>query len=116
LGGERKNMEIITPELVAAIGLFLGVLGRVFIPYMIRLWKGEIKTFQIYYIWQGLAGLGLSAVVVILVAPNMLINTGATFVQLIVANFAIGMGSTELISEIFGLRDLKKEEVPAPAP
>ena len=102
-------MDVFTPEFVAAIGLFLGVLGRVSVPYLIKLWKGEIKEFQIYYLWQGLAGLGLAAIVVILVAPNMLINPDASFFQLIFANFTIGMGSTELISEVFTLRDLKKE-------
>jgi hypothetical protein len=102
-------MNILSPEFVAAIGLFLGVLARISIPYLIKIWTGEIKQFQIYYLWQALAGLALSAIVVILVAPNMLINPDANFFQLIFANAIIGLGSTELISEIFTLRDLKKE-------
>lgn len=102
-------MEILSPEFVAAIGLFLGVLARISIPYLIKLWKGEVTQFQIYYLWQALAGLALSGIVVILVAPNMLISTDATFFQLIVANFTVGIGSTELIAEVFTIRDLKTE-------
>ena len=109
-------MNVLSPEFVAAIGLLLGVLARVSIPYLIKLWTGEIKEFQIYYIWQGLAGLALSAIIVLLVAPSMLIAPNASFFQLIATNAVIGLGSTELISEIFTLRDLKKEPITATPP
>ena len=107
-------MNVLTPEILAAIGLLLGIIGRITLPYLRKMWLGEIKEFQIYYIWQGLAGLVLSMIVVILVAPNMLINPDASFIQLISANFLIGFGSESLINEIFALRDLKKGNTPAP--
>lgn len=109
-------MNILTPESLAAIGLFLGVLARIAIPYLIKMWSGEIKDFQIYYLWQALAGLGLSAIVVLFLAPNMLVDPTASAFQLIVANFTVALGSTELISELFTLRDLRKPEPTPPAP
>jgi hypothetical protein len=109
-------MNILSPEFVAAIGLFLGVLARISIPYLIKLWTHEIKEFEIYYIWQALAGLGLSAIVVMLLAPNIFISVGASFLQLISANFLVAFGSTELIAEVFTLRDLKKETPPITSP
>jgi len=109
-------MEILSPELIAAIGLFLGVLARISIPYLIKVWTGEIKEFHIYYLWQALAGLGLSAIVVMLLAPNIFTNADATFIQLIFSNALVAFGSTEFIAEVFTLRDLKKETPPAITP
>lgn len=109
-------MEVMTPSFVAAIGLIIGVIARVSIPYLRKMWAGEIKEFQIYYIMQGFAGLILSAIVVILVAPNMLVSEGATFIQLVSTNFVIGFGSTSLINEIFALRDLKSDNTPVATP
>jgi hypothetical protein len=109
-------MEILSPEFIAAIGLFIGVAARISIPYLIKIWTGEIKQFQIYYLWQAIAGLAISAIVVVLVAPNMLINPDAGFFQLISANAFVGLGSTELISEVFTLRDLKKDNTAVTPP
>ena len=109
-------MEILSPESIAAIGLFLGVVARISLPYLIKIWTGEVKQFQIYYLWQALAGLGLSAIVVMLLAPNIFVNQGATFFQLISANILVAFGSTELIAEVFTLRDLKKNTPPTTPP
>jgi len=106
-------MEVMTPTFVAAIGLAIGVFARVSIPYLRKLWAGDVKQFQIYYIMQGFAGLALAAIVAILIAPNMLVSEGATFIQLVSANFVVGFGSTSLINEIFALRDLKNGTTPA---
>lgn len=108
-------MGVLTPEFVATIGLLLGVLGRTALPYLRKMWLGEIKDFQIYYIWQGIAAFILSLIVVVLIVPDVLINPTATFLQLMGANFLIGFGSTSLTNEIFALRDLKKDNTePAP--
>jgi len=42
----------------------------------------------------------------------MLVSEGATFIQLVSANFVVGFGSTSLINEIFALRDLKNGTTP----
>lgn len=93
----------LTPDTIAWLGLFLGVLGRVGVPYLRKLWAGEIKTFDIYYIWQGFAGFGLALVVAVLMAPNVLINASATFVQLLFTNFVVGFGAESIINEVFAI-------------
>jgi len=105
-------MAILTPETIAVLGLILGVVARIALPYLRKLWGGEIKEFQIYYIWQGFAGLILALIAAVLIAPNILIVPEATFLQAITANFLVGFGAEALINEIFALRDLRNNVAP----
>lgn len=100
-------MALLSPETIAVLGLILGVVARMALPYLRKLWSGEIKEFQIYYIWQSIAGLILALVAAVLIAPNILIIPEATFLQSITTNFLVGFGSEALINEIFALRDLR---------
>lgn len=102
---------VVTAEMVAWMGMLIGVLARIALPYLRKVWTGEVKEFEIYHIWVGFAGLILSLIVSLLLAPNMLVFTNATFIQLIVANFAVGFGSTSLIHEVFAFNEVKKKTV-----
>jgi len=102
-----------TPETLAWLGLLLGVIGRVAIPYLRKLWAGEIKQFDIYYVWQGFAGFILSLIVTVLMAPNILINPAATSFQLIITNFVVGFGSTSIINEVFAIGQVTPAQTPS---
>lgn len=107
-------MEALTPELVAWIGILIGVFARIMIPYLRKVWIGEIKEFDLYYLWVGFAGLILSLIASVLISPGMLINPDATFVQLITANFIVGFGSTSIINEIFALKEVTEKPTSTP--
>jgi len=106
-----------TPELIAWIGMFLGVLARVMLPYLRKMWTGDIKEFKMYYLFTAFAGLILSLIITIMIAPEIFIMDGASFIQLLSANFLVSFGSTSLINEVFAYQELKeskslKENIP----
>lgn len=106
----------LTPELVAWIGILIGIFARIMLPYLRKTWTGDIKEFDIYYLWVALMGLVASVIVSMLIAPDMLINANATFFELLSTNFTIGFGSTSLINEIFDMREVISKEEVAPPP
>lgn len=99
-----------TPELIAWIGIIIGVFARIMLPYLRKLWTNDIKEFDIYYVWVAMVGLVVSLMVSMLIAPDMLINTGATFFELLTTNFTVGFGSTSLINEILAMREVTSEK------
>ena len=56
-----------TTELVAWIAIFVGVLARMMLPYLRKMWAGDIKEFKMYYLWSGFAGLVMSLIVTMLI-------------------------------------------------
>lgn len=101
----------VSPELIAWVGILLGVFTRIMLPYLRKLWAGDIKEFDFYYLWVASIGLIFSLVVTMQLAPNIMVDQEASFVQILSANYVVGLGSTSLINEILALRELTKEEV-----
>jgi len=91
-------------EVIAVIGIFLGALVRVLLPYIRKAHAGELDKFEPKYLVEMVAGMMIALVVTMMLIPQALLNSGLSFLQLLSANFIIGIGSTELIHEIIELR------------
>lgn len=100
-----------TATALAFLFAFVGVLARVFLPYLRKIWSGEITGFSEKYVVQTLAGVVMCLYVTMMVIPGLVL-TGLNMTAIIYANFIVGWGSVSVIDELFSWGDAQKKTTP----
>jgi hypothetical protein len=99
-----KGFMNVSPEVIAFFGLFMGTFARIMIPYLRKLWDGSIEEFDIYYLWVAFIGIVFSAIISMLLVPEIMLSDELSFLQLFAGNFTIGFGATDIAHEVLALK------------
>lgn len=119
---EPVNSNVIT--VIAFIGLFLGTIMAVFLPYIRKVWQGTLSAsdWNNKYLLVAFAGIILSLVTVFLIAPQLLVlevpaeSAVKGIFGLFIVNFGVGFGETGMLKEIleFGKEPCTTAEIKSP--
>jgi len=93
-------MVTINPEYIAFFGLFIGVLTRIYLPYLRKLYQGSTTNFDNKYIVSGLAALALAFIIVFMLGPECLVLVETTLLKVFWLNWIVGFGASALVNEV----------------
>jgi len=95
---------------VAFIGLWSGLLIRIFLPYLRKLYQGKVNGWDHRYTISGIVAIFAAFIAATLAIDQVALPevpqggvTGAFLFKVWAANFVIGFGLTALINEILAL-------------
>ncbi len=71
-------------------GIFLGVITRVFLPWIRKLKRGKIKDFQVKYLYSAAGSIIFGVIITLLVLPQFQSFGSSTGVR--VESFAVAFG------------------------
>lgn len=95
---------------VAFLGLWCGILARVALPYLRKLYQGKVKTWDNRYTVTMFAAAVMTFIVAILAIEQITMPsipsaglTGKFLFQVWSANFIVGYGIVSIINEVMAL-------------
>ena len=118
---EPINSNVVT--FIALIGLFLGTVMAVFLPYIRKVWQGTISAsdWDNKYLLVAFAGIILSLITTFQIAPQLLVLEvpAESAVQgifgILLVNFSVGFGETGILKEIFEFGKSATTETKSPS-
>ena len=118
---EPINSNVVT--FIALIGLFLGTVMAVFLPYIRKVWQGTISAsdWDNKYLLVAFAGIILSLITTFQIAPQLLVLEvpAESAVQgifgLFIVNFGVGFGETGILKEILEFGKSATTETKSPS-
>jgi len=96
-------MVAINPEYIAFFGVFIGVLVRIYLPYIRKVYQGTVETFDNKYIISGLVGLVFALITTFLLGPEILIvptDTMTSLLKVFWLNWITGFGASSVVNEL----------------
>ena len=81
-------------------GIFVGVLTRVFLPWVRKLKKGKVKDFDKKYLYSAAGSIILGVIVTLLVLPQFeSMGTASSAIESFAVAFGFGFGWHSIVNE-----------------
>ena len=86
--------------LIESVGIFLGVIARVFFPWIRKLKQGKVKGFDVKYVYSAIGSVIFGVIVTLLVFPSFqgAGSAGSTLESFAIA-FGFGFGWHSIVNE-----------------
>ena len=86
--------------IIELTGIFLGVITRVFFPWVRKLKRGKVKAFEMNYLYSALGSIIFGVIVTLLVLPQLKsIGTATAGIEAFAIAFGFGFGWHSIVNE-----------------